>query len=79
MPATLETFALRFARQSPPLEHPGEHNRISSIKGMTRMTRVDLARIAAGGVGINPFAFTMPQTTQFGPVPDTGHSDWDAE
>ena len=75
MPATMETFALRFALPSPPWADPGAPIRISCIKGTTRMTGTDIARIAAADLGMNPFRFTAPQYTQFGPVADMDDLD----
>jgi hypothetical protein len=75
MQSMLKPFALRFAMPSPPLDDFGKWTRNYFIKGTTRMTGADLARIAAGGIRIHSFAFTEFQYTQFGPVPDLGDSD----
>ena len=39
------------------------------------MTGTDIARIAAADLGMNPFRFTAPQYTQFGPVADMDDLD----
>ena len=75
MQAMTEPFALRFALPSPPSPDQGAGTRVSGIKGTTRMTGTDIARIAAGGIGLNPFRFTEPQYTQFGPSTDMDDLD----
>jgi hypothetical protein len=79
MQTHVEPFALRFARPAPAMDDDGERTRISCIKGATRMSGAEIARIAAGGIGINPFDFTEPQTTQHGPMTDSGDPDWDRD
>lgn len=74
-----QPFALRFAHASPPQAEARARTRIASIKGLSRMSRTEIALIAAGGIGINPFDFTEPQYTQFGPEPDEGDPDWDPD
>jgi hypothetical protein len=69
-------FVLRFAQTVPPREAPGPRTRVPAIKGLTRLTGDDLARIASGGPAVRLDDPTYPEATQFGQIPDDGDMDW---